>query len=172
MASAEKQVETYFAADTGYFLLQLRKDDVGLEEEEIDYQGKTFTPKDEVHITIIGSNLSERLVEKMRDDGGLEHTLKALISRTEWSYSLLDEWYHIRREENGEEAESIIRMVEVPAVEDFYRRVEEESGLDIPPRPTHVTLYTWNDPEGIGVATYDEFRERAVSELEPELLED
>ena len=163
----EKAVETDFNPETGFFLLRLRKEDVGLGNEPVTVQGKTFRPKDEVHLTIFGSALGQRLAERMAADEGLEVAIRRAIAETGWSYQLQDDWYHVVRED---EAESIIRMVAVPPLEAFYMKVETVADLTIPERPAHVTLYTWQDDEGIGIATWEEFERRVVGPVSPEQL--
>ena len=163
-----RKVEPDFNEENGFFILQLSKDDVGLGDEPVTYQGKTFQPKDEVHITIFGSRLSEALAEAMAEDPALGNQLEALIATTVWSYQLHDEWYHVV---DGEE-ETIIRMAGVPPLPHFYREVETLAGVEIPERPTHVTLYTYNNQEGIGIATEEEFKALVVGELSPQYLEE
>jgi hypothetical protein len=165
---SEKKVEPDFNRDNGFFILQLSKDDVELGQEPVTYHGKTFLPKDEVHITIFGSRLSAELAEAMNQDSSLRRRLAAAIQGTDWDYQVQDEWYHVV---DGEE-ETIIRMVAVPPLDDFYRRVERMAGVEIPYRPTHVTLFTYNSPEGIGIASEEEFRQLVVGELSPEYLEE
>lgn len=163
-----KKVEPDFNRENGFFVLQLSKEEVGLGEEAVTYQGKTFQPKEEVHITIFGSRLSKELAEAMADDPALGRRLQAAVRETDWSYQLHDEWYHVV---DGEE-ETIIRMAGVPPLADFYRRVQRMSGVEISARPTHVTLYTYNSPKGIGIATEEEFRQLVVGELSPQYLEE
>lgn len=163
-----RKVEPDFNEENGFFILQLSKDDVGLGAEPVTYQGKTFQPKDEVHITIFGSHLSEKLAAAMNADPALRDRLQTAIADTAWSYELHGEWYHVV---DGEE-ETIIRMAGVPALAGFYRRVTDIVGIEISDRPTHVTLYTYNSPEGIGIATEEEFRQLVVGELSPQYLEE
>jgi hypothetical protein len=167
------RLETYFDAESGHVLLQLRKEDVGLEPRRVEFEGKTFQPKDEVHITIVGSSLGAELAERLEQKAGLAEEVRAAIEETPWSYRLLDEWHHVVREEGVDDkpyAESIIRMAEVPAIEDFYDRLRSLTGLQIEPRPTHVTLYIYEDDHGIGIATWNEFEQRVVKEVTPEKL--
>jgi hypothetical protein len=162
------KVEPVFDPENGFFILQLSKAEVGLGDEPVTYQGKTFQPKDEVHITIFGSKLSGELADAMDQDLFLRPQLQAAIEETIWTYELHDEWYHVV---DGEE-ETIIRMAGVPLLSRFYHRVSTLAGVEIPERPTHVTLYTYNNEEGIGVATEEEFRARVVGELSPQYLEE
>jgi hypothetical protein len=53
----------------------------------------------------------------------------------------------------------------------LYSRLEAITGLAIPPRPAHVTLYTWGDHGGIGIATWEEFDERVAGAVDPAELD-
>ena len=167
---SEKSIDANFDEESGTFLLQLRPDDVGLANEAVEFQGKRFQPKDEVHITIIGTDLGERLKAAMERDPTIEPQLRQQIDETDWSYQLQDRWYHVVQEaedddEDGRE-ESIIRMAGVAGVADFYERLSQMLAVELEVPPTHVTLYTYNNAHGIGVANQAEFDElvtRAVS---------
>ena len=165
------EVEINFNPETGRFLLQVSKEDVGLGEKPVTFRGKTFSPKEEVHITITGGVLAERLSLRFRTDRALEGEFRQAIAATSWRYRVEDEWYHVVCHGEGEkgDAESIVRMVTVPPLSGFYRRLETLFGMQIPERPAHVTLYTWNDAHGIGIATWDLFNERVQRSVSPAL---
>lgn len=157
-----------FDRTTGSLLLRLRRANVGLGERAIIYQGKRFEPKDEVHITVIGSDLGEELLDSTYSKKLDE--VNALIDETDWYCVLDDSWHHVVRADD-EPAESIIRMVEVPALAEFYSRLEAITGLTIPPRPAHVTLYTRGDHGGIGIATWQQFDELVAGDVDPAELD-
>ena len=167
---SEQIIEPYFDPTTGYFLLQLSKEDVGLGDQPVTYQGQTFQPKDEVHITILGSRSADQIAQEIERDGSLKDALREVIEGTEWRYKLRDEWYHVVREDEEPYAESIIRMAEVPPLDDFYRQVEELTGVEVPPRPAHVTFYTLHDESGIGIATREQFERRVIGPVDPAAL--
>lgn len=177
MSNDHDQIDLNFDPETGRFLLQLSKEAVGLGEEPIMYRGKSFWPKEEVHITVIGGALAELLAARMQVDPALEESVRQTIAATPWRYRLEDEWYHVVREEGRvpgrekEKAESIVRMATVPPLPTFYRRLEELIGVQIPERPAHVTLYTWNDAHGIGLPTWDLFAEHVQERVSPTLWE-
>ena len=168
---SEQFIDPYFDPDTGYCLLQLSKEEVGLGDEAVTYQGKSFQPKDEVHITILGSRVADEIAEQIADRPSLGERLREAIEGAGWRYTLRDEWYHVVREEDDEAyAESIVRMADVPPLDDFYRQVEELAGVEIPPRPAHVTLYVLHDAGGIGIATWEQFNQRVTGPVDPEAL--
>lgn len=169
------RIDLNFNPETGRFLLELEKADVGLEDRPVTYHGKSFWPKEEVHITIIGGHLAETLALTIQTDSALEEKVQQAIIRTEWRYRIEDEWYHVVRDdevarERGKGvAESIIRMATVPPLLGFYRCLEELLEVTIPERPAHVTLYTWNDPRGIGIPTWELFSARVQRPVSPDL---
>lgn len=169
------RVKLNFNPETGRFLLQLEKEDVGLGDGPIDYRGNSFWPKEEAHITIIGGRLAEAVACRMQTDPALAARVEQAIIAPAWRYRMEDEWYHVVRDdevarERGKGvAESIIRMATVPPLPGFYRRLEELLDVVIPERPAHVTLYTWNDPRGIGLPTWELFEERVQGPVSPDL---
>lgn len=167
---SEQFIDPYFDPSTGYCLLQLSREDVGLDDEAVTYQGQTFQPKDEVHITILGSRTADQIAAQIAEEPSSKDALRELIEGTDWRYSLRDEWYHVVREDEEPYAESIIRMADVPPLAAFYRQVEELAGVEIPPRPAHVTLYTLHDETGIGIATWKQFDSRVTGPVDPGAL--
>jgi hypothetical protein len=170
---ANQRVEINLDLERGGFLLQLRKEDVGLDDVPVTFEGKTFYPKDEVHITILGSYRGPQLEERLQQHPELRQRVQSAIEETEWSYQLEDKWYHVVREagQDGKAyAESIIRMAEVPQLDQFYRRLETITGIEAQPRPAHVTLYIHDDSHGIGINTWQQFQERVRKEIVPQAL--
>lgn len=169
---SDHQIEISFDSETGRFLLQLSKEDVSLGDEPVTYMGKTFWPKEEVHVTVIGGVLAEALACHIQAEPVLEKKVRQAIAATMWRYRLKDKWYHVVREAEAKrgEAESIVRMATVPLLPGFYHRLEELIDVQIPERPAHVTLYTWNDPHGIGIPTWEAFDERVQESVSPQLL--
>ena len=165
---SEPSIQPVFNEETGTLLLRLHTEEVGLGDEAITYQGRRFQPKDEVHITVIGSTLGEQLLDVLKDDGR-RRRLESLVAGTNWDYQLLDRWhYGVRQGETP--AESIIRMVEAPPLPSFYSALEAITGLSIPARPAHITLYTRGDDNGIGIATWGEFEQLVAADVDPATL--
>ncbi len=170
---ADQRVEINLDLERGRFLLQLRKEDVGLDNVPVAFEGKTFYPKDEVHITILGSVRGPQLEERLQQHPELRERVRSIIEETDWSYQLQDKWYHVVREaeQHGKAyAESIIRMAGVPQLDHFYRQLETITSIEAAPRPAHVTLYIHNDSYGIGVNTWQQFQELVRKEIVPQAL--
>ena len=173
---ALQPVQPRYEASTATFLLQVDKGDVGLDNEVLHLEDKDFQPKKETHITVIGSFQGPKLLESIRERPELEDRLRDAIQDRDWQFQPLDTWYLISREKTEEESsqtvhvESIIRMVEVPGIEGFFQSVSDIFDMDLDPPPTHVTLYTYHDPEGIAISTKRELELFIVREVQPNEL--
>ena len=73
------------------------------------------------------------------------------IAETDWSYELSDIFHHLVEDVEDEDKsknvhiESIIQIVNIPGLEDFYKKLEGIIGEKIMARPTHITLYTFGN---------------------------
>jgi hypothetical protein len=139
-----------------------------LSEKQITVRGQSFLPKSEFHITIIGRDLGQKIKEKISHDHEKKDLFLQYISETDWCYEVTNDIYLFEKEKevSGNDqkkksihTESIVQMVKVPSLESFYQKIELMTGISIPPRPVHITLYTHGDPEGIGVNNQIEFNE-------------
>lgn len=153
---------------SGTLLLELDKAEVGLDDRPVTFEGRRFQPKSEVHITLIGKDLGAEVRAAAERDPAVLDRLRRALAETDWDYRLSDAWYHVSQaQENGLRAETIIRMAEVPGLKAFYRRLGEVLKRPVEVPPAHVTLYTRNTAEGIGLASGEEFRRYAVRAVDP-----
>ena len=161
-----------FDRESGTLLLPLEKAAVGLGDEPVRFDGRRFQPKREVHITLIGKDLGEAVVEAAAQDERVFDRLQQAARAVDWGYQLTDAWYHVAEgEPGGGQAETIIRMADVPGLAEFYRRLGEILGRALEVPPAHVTLYTRNTSEGIGLADAAAFRRHVVAAVEPRAWE-
>lgn len=75
----------------------------------------------------------------------------------------------LRRAKKGE-AETIIKMCDVDGIEEYLRKVESALGLEsssIEHPPTHTTVYTLENGQGIGIANQQQLDE-LTTVLSPE----
>lgn len=132
--------------------------------EQIEALGESWQRKIEFHLTAISARKLER-------EGGIRPDLWELITRvaagcTLGPISALDE---VRRVWTPEKPglRTLIVMVGAPGLDGFHRELSHALGARFEPPPAHVTLYS-NDPtQGIGIDDVKELRERA-----PQLLPD
>jgi hypothetical protein len=122
------------------------------------------TIKSEFHITIIGFKHGKKINElALAGSKDIFTEIRKLIFETSWEYQILEERYRISKEYTAmDKRESVIQMVSLPQLDNFYQRLNETIGytLDVP--PTHITLCTHGtDNEkakmGIGINSINDF---------------
>jgi hypothetical protein len=164
----------WFNNETGVLQILLTKEKIGLSDGNIEILGKVFEPKEEVHITIIGTTVGQQLKEAMKRNPSIESQIRQLIVETNWTYEIGDKLYHVSKDKIIEEppggskvvrTESIILIVEVASIRHFYEKLSRMLQMNLEVPPTHVTLYTSGDSFGIGLNNQAEFREYVTSEI-------
>jgi hypothetical protein len=169
----------WFDEKLGVLLIHLDKEDIELSDERIKFHGKIFEPKEELHITVIGKDLGRRLKEAVEEDPLIENQIRQAIAETEWSYEVTDKMYHVSKDKKKRglqgdfrivHAESIVLMVEIAGIQHFYEKLGEIIQMELEAPPTHITLYTYGDPFGIGLASQADLREFVTREISPDEL--
>jgi hypothetical protein len=143
--------------NTGNVIIQLASDAVKLDNNGIIVAGETFTPKDELHITIIGSTLGDHILQKLRQLNQSDRLLQETFENFDWSYETTGPVHMLSRRTGVEYQKSVILLVDMPAMTDFYNALKS---IDLiteatPVPPAHITMYTRNCPVGIGVPNPD-----------------
>lgn len=167
-------------------LLEVDKRSLDLSKIENFALGKGFEKKEEFHITAFGFKdrgyAVNGIMTRMPQDKKITtlENIKQLIEKLDWSFTLRPEFYWIAKDytipdhKNNniirEHKESIIQMIDLPAMQSFYRELNSLLGTDFSPPPPHITLYTsGTNPEtsktGIGINSETEFRD-----LNPRLI--
>ena len=139
-------------------IIDVDKHEFGIKAEPIEYSGSTFIPKQEAHITVLGTELGSRLHQLFISNSHIEQQVRQAFESTDWSYTKTGDLRHIARE-NTELAgmnmteESIIMLVEMEGMAEFYAQLKTLGVIDNdhPVPPPHVTLYTRNCDPGIGI---------------------
>lgn len=129
----------------------------------IDLDGREFLPKPELHLTVIGRTLGrqvhESLGERFRDSA-----VRAAFEAHKWRITRTGECVRlakqVRSNASGElhEVGSIVELVKLPAMSNFYKDLGDLLGRKLPVPPPHVTLYTYDSDDGIGVPTRAKLR--------------
>jgi hypothetical protein len=104
--------------------------------------GVVFKPKDELHVTVVGSKLGESVRAAVEDAA----VARAFASQ-QWRLCRSGWRLRLRKEDK----QSIVEPVALPAMARFHAWLGQRLGLTLPVPPPHVTLYVNGDPEGIGV---------------------
>ncbi len=144
--------------ENSYFLsIPVARQVIGVDKEKMLFRGKLFELKSEFHITIIGSNIMHIVKEILEKDKTKKERFLVFLSEFNWSYELTNRYYHLVRDitkgKKGEHIESIIQIVTVPGIEDFYKMLECLIDIQIPFRPMHITIYVNGNQKGISVDT-------------------
>jgi hypothetical protein len=144
-------------------IIAVDKGDFGIRSTPIEYTGRTFIPKQEAHITVLGSDLGTHLQQQFNDNPLAEKQVKQVFESTDWSYTKTQDLRHLVRENNelggiDKVEESIVIRLEMGGMAEFYSKLKTLGLIDEdqPVPPPHVTLYTRNCDQGIGVHSESE----------------
>jgi len=144
-------------------IIRVDKSDFGIESTPIEYSGKAFIPKQEAHITVLGSDLGTHLQQQFTNNPFAEQQVKQAFENTDWSYTKTHDLRHLLREISeltgiDKTEESIIMRLEMGGMAEFYSKLKTLGLIDKdqPVPPPHVTLYTRNCDPGIGVHSDNE----------------
>lgn len=160
--------KTVFDPQTGFVVVQINKAEYGYHEAPVHYQGRVFNPKTELHITVVSANAAEAVrgfIERKPEDAV---PVQEIVDETRWVYRELDSFYHVV-ESPG--VETIIQMVEVPHMAEFFSRLSGLVGQGFILPPTHVTLYMRGTEKGIGLPTQTVFDQLVQGPIRPEDLQ-
>lgn len=107
--------------------------------------------KKEFHITLItfprGREIKAHLQNNNIDMNQAFLAIKKLLDVQQFSINPTNEYYHLKKEfKQSEELidyrESIINIVTIPELKDFWKKLQDVIGMDIPEPFMHVTLAT------------------------------
>jgi hypothetical protein len=157
-----------FDEDDGYLFVKIDLDEYGYLKTRVKYQDSVLEPKDELHITVISQDGAQRLANFMQENREGREKVKSLVEGTDWSFRKQDHFFWIQEEEG---VETVIQMVEVPGMVDFFRSLSEITGLDLKPPPAHVTLFMRGTEKGIGLSNRDVFEQITKIKIELDDLE-
>ena len=149
--------------DTGYLVVNIDKTSYAFLDRPVRWENRIFQPKSELHITIISLD-AEKVLRGTAQNAEMLARLQDLVSNTGWRFRKLNAFYHIV-ETPG--VETLIQMVELPALPDFFTELSRLLGEPFHLPPTHVTLYTIGTEKGIGLPTRAVFEEMARSRVDP-----
>lgn len=139
----------------------------------IEVDGVDYAPKTELHVTLIGSRLGRELHTTLAPVF-LRDQLRMAMEDQDWRikrtgrFVQLAHTRHLGLESNPGTRESIIELIELPAMALLHQALGRLLGRQTPVPPPHVTLYTANGPQGIGLSSPSQLRARRVRALLPE----
>ena len=130
---------------------------------EIEALGMQWRRKVEFHMTVLAGAVIEGLGA---GDPGVRQAITAMLGGRQVGPILVTrEVRHVRHSEECE-LETIVVMVECPALEGLFEELSDAFGAQLEPPPAHVTLYSTDPERGIGINDGEQLRSRA-----PELPE-
>jgi hypothetical protein len=151
-------------------VISVDRHEFGIGTEPAQYAGKLFLPKQEAHITVLGSTPGSRLSQQFDHDSASERKVRQAFEGIDWCYEKTSDLRHLVRQEtnDGDVEESIIMLVRMDGMTLFYKRLKALGLMpaDQPVPPAHVTLYTHNCDPGIGVHSDAELAELTRGRIE------
>ena len=143
--------------ESGTVTIELAAESFCLAKNEIDVLGEIFTPKDELHVTLIGSELGLIIQDKIQHDQTIDKLLERTFEEIDWFYKQTGPVHILSRSEEDVFEKSVILLIEMPGVTIFYDQLKALGLIDLeaPVPPPHVTMYTQNCDLGIGVPNDD-----------------
>lgn len=131
----------------------------------------SFLPKRELHVTIVGRTLGARIAAALARATFAERALADAFEALDWSHDDTDAFVWLRKVKPGGTAESIIELLDLPALAAFHFAVGRRLGEKLSVPPAHVTRWIRGDPDGIGVPDEATLRELTVRLVAREELE-
>lgn len=139
-------------------------------ESNRDFAGSLgLTQKPEFHVTIIGNNTGQELMDSLQNLP-LSEKCERLVEIGElaesfnWNITLKPDMYAIEKVyPDGELRTSIIQVAECDDVAPFYQRLGELTGMNFDLPYLHATLFTNSTDErnthtGIGIYSNEDFK--------------
>ncbi len=132
-------------------------------------QERGLTAKDEFHITVIGFKTGKALSElyahrSPTEQARIVQALYDMAKAISWQAAPLDggllyiEKEYSFRNNKKEKRSSIIQLLEMPGMQEFYTRLNAAIGTDFALPPPHITLFTGNGT-GIGIDSLADLQE-------------
>ena len=139
-------------------------------------QQEGLREKSEFHITLIGSKTGKKLLAMLdgvapKERARVVQEMRALFHRFAWASSPREEYYVISKEYpikqspgETETRRSLVQIVELPDLVEFYQGLRQLTGLDETLPLAHITLFAGstlkdNELRGIGIYSKDQFEE-------------
>jgi hypothetical protein len=135
---------------------------------EIEALGRRWQRKVEFHMTVIG----QAAIEKAGggDPSAWDTVTRVVEGRSVGPIRVTRELRRVHDPQNPD-LETIVVMVECPALPAIYRELSNELGANLSPLPSHVTLFSTDPKEGIGINDEEGLAERTRRLSEEEARE-
>jgi len=159
--------------DNDTVLIDMSNEPFHLPKASFYINGQRFVRKDELHVTLLGSKLGSVLQDRQATEPGTEEDIKTIFEAIDWSYKQSGPIHQLSQQKGAVRQGSIIMLIDMPGMKAFYDELMIRGYIekDTPLPPAHVTLYTYNNPLGIGVASEDVLEALSVRSLSIDDLE-
>lgn len=112
--------------------------------------------KSEFHISLICVKRIAPLIDNQKAseiEAEIETFFKDFIKTIPLTdYNVSDVYRLVQREERV----TLVVMVDVPGIKQFFEALEAKYGIELPLQPTHITIYTLQPEAGIGILSIEE----------------
>ncbi len=138
---------------------------VKLEQEKFKQQIKINDTelflKNEFHVSILffPNIIDKKISKKEIIDFFIDFQKEKPLSIKSYS----NDFRFIKTIERGQNKESIINMVKIKNLNTFYQRLSKKFKIEISEPPTHVTLYTGKNQNGIGINSYNDLEKFTIN---------
>lgn len=147
--------------DEGTVLITLSPGTFCFSTNSVEIDGEYFEPKEELHVTLIGTKLGSFMLDQISHDRAIEAMLKQTYEDIDWSFEQTGPVHILSRTKGGVKQKSIILLIDMPGIKLLYDRLKTLGLIDLktPVPPAHITLYTQNCAHGIGVPSDEALNE-------------
>lgn len=159
--------EILFNRESYTLLLPVNLEDFNIPDYIRDYAKESgLIEKKELHITIFGFGVAKKIEEALKIRRDKTEDFIDLVHGMSWDFEPKHEFYEIEKSYNikniSEERRSIIMMVSVSSLNNFFDSVNNLLGINLDIPPVHVTLFTKsslpeNNQSGIGISSQRDF---------------
>ncbi len=173
-----------FNKNTATLLIELSINRKTLEWLRAKAEQEGLVEKSEFHITVVGRETGEIIIHKLDILTPEERAKKIdeiarLASDFAWHFSLQTKHYFISKKYPGttsqnaeEERKSYIQLVDLPDLNEFYKKLNLLLGLDLEIPVPHITLFTTSTladkkSRGIGIYSKQQFKSLQPQEIFP-----
>ena len=120
-----------------------------------------YRAKNEYHITVIGTDLSEQITEQ-----GLSNAVQELIAKTQWHVEFAHDYIELAKDDQvGIHRQSIIQLAYVAEMDIFFDQLQAIAETPLSRPPEHVTLFTKNYDKGIGLYSNEDLKKYKIATL-------
>ncbi len=127
--------------------------------EKMKVEGVELQVQTSFHVSLL---CLKDILEKYPDKVSEEEIIKTFcefVSKNDVSFLKIKNEF---RFVEFEERKSLVVMCDISGMDDLFQVLQNKFDVRIPLQPTHITLYTLKQNEGIGMTSYRQLGERSI----------